>query len=456
MRSATDSYPRDLSAKVAAALRRRNLPLPSPKGLDKLFEILFFTSLKAEELRSTKVSIIALNPAEPDPSPPIRILQDRWSFVSLEPRHDLSVAVLSKLSQATDPRSSSLAIWFEGTRPYVWGLVDQQNEFFDFINYESVSGPERPGLFQAVVTSPGWITVYHEYERLAELRINTIAFRQPDVLRHGPVYDLLVNGIEQYIERVGSRLKQDDPASGLSPQDTAELARTWVQALSRLLLRTKAFRHGGAFLFARKKQDLKIKHSIDYRRIRGALDAIGYFETKAVQSADQLVKLEGSRREFIPFQLHWDSVTAQGELDDGRSELGNAIWFVSLLSRIDGAVLLDFDMSVQGFGVEILTTEAPFAVFRAGDAPASEKTLRSLDYEHYGTRHRSMMRYCAKHPGSVGFVISQDGDVRAIVSDKGRVLLWDDIKLQLEFPSRASRRIAKSSRGEGSTETPRG
>jgi hypothetical protein len=100
----------------------------------------------------------------------------------------LSAGVLSKLSQATDPRSSSLAIWFKGARPYVWGLIDQQNGFFDYISHESESGPERLGPFQAVVTSPGWVTVYHEYERLAELRVNSISVRQPDVLWRGPVY----------------------------------------------------------------------------------------------------------------------------------------------------------------------------------------------------------------------------------------------------------------------------
>jgi hypothetical protein len=118
--------------------------------LDKLFEILFFASLKGDELRTTKVSVIVLNPEAPDPSPPPRIRQDRWSYVKLAAPQDLSIGALSKLSQATDPRSSSLAIWFRGQHPYVWGLIDQQYGFYDFINYESQSGPERPGIFVSI------------------------------------------------------------------------------------------------------------------------------------------------------------------------------------------------------------------------------------------------------------------------------------------------------------------
>ena len=42
-----------------------------------------------------------------------------------------------------------------------------------------------------------------------------------------------------------------------------------------------------------------------------------------------------------------------------------------------------------------------------------------------------MMRYCAKFPNSVGFVISQDGDVRAITKVGERLVLWDNVRLQL-------------------------
>jgi hypothetical protein len=48
---------------------------------------------------------------------------------------------------------------------------------------------------------------------------------------------------------------------------------------------------------------------------------------------------------------------------------------------------------------------------------------------HFGTRHRSMMRHCAAYPDSVGFVVSQDGDVRAISRVGEQIVLWDNIRL---------------------------
>ena len=181
-----------------------------------------------------------------------------------------------------------------------------------------------------------------------------------------------------------------------------------------------------------------MKHSIKYGRIQSALDGIGYLEASMYQADDAITVLE-KNADQLPMDLYYDRVVSEDDLQDSRSELDSSIWFVSLLSRIDGAVSLDFDLSVLGFGVEILTTTAPTFIYRATDAVGSKRRIHKVDYQHFGTRHRSMMRYCASHPGSIGFVIFQDGDARAITSDRGRVLLWDDIKLQLDFRSSHSR-----------------
>jgi hypothetical protein len=41
-----------------------------------------------------------------------------------------------------------------------------------------------------------------------------------------------------------------------------------------------------------------------------------------------------------------------------------------------------------------------------------------------------MMRYCFINPGSIGFVISQDGDIRAIAKKGKKVILWENIRVQ--------------------------
>ena len=46
-----------------------------------------------------------------------------------------------------------------------------------------------------------------------------------------------------------------------------------------------------------------------------------------------------------------------------------------------------------------------------------------------------MMRYCWENPGSLGFVVSQDGDIRAMLRLKDRLVLWENIEVQLAIRS---------------------
>ena len=131
-----------------------------------------------------------------------------------------------------------------------------------------------------------------------------------------------------------------------------------------------------------------------------------------------------------PADLHFHQSCALRDIDDAvKGELGG-VAFVSALSRIDGLVLLSEGLTVRGFGVEITCREEPPTVYVAGDEKASTAKRRPLDYSHYGTRHRSMTRYCHAHDGALGFVISQDGDVRAMTRVDGTLIVWENIKLQ--------------------------
>ncbi|MGA3149913.1 MAG: hypothetical protein ABSF33_20940, partial [Acidimicrobiales bacterium] len=92
----------------------------------------------------------------------------------------------------------------------------------------------------------------------------------------------------------------------------------------------------------------------------------------------------------------------------------------------------DDNLTLHGFGTEILTGETPDTIWFAGNPSGSAAKRSPCEYERFGTRHRSMMRYCASHPESIGFVVSQDGAVRAISAVDGEVTVWDNISLLFE------------------------
>ena len=179
--------------------------------------------------------------------------------------------------------------------------------------------------------------------------------------------------------------------------------------------------------------DLNIKFHLYYDRLRTCLfsNAISLIEN--INASDDIFDMYLEKKhEDISAILYLDETVTANDLEEGHNELDAALWFISLLSRVDGLVLLAPNLDVLGFGVEIQVREPPRLVVRATDARATKRTRVPLDYTHFGTRHRSMMRFCSKVPRSVGFVVSQDGDVRAMTQLGDELVVWENIRLRLD------------------------
>jgi hypothetical protein len=86
-------------------------------------------------------------------------------------------------------------------------------------------------------------------------------------------------------------------------------------------------------------------------------------------------------------------------------------------------------LRLKGFGTEITVRGDPTHALLALNPQATR--TNKLDLNHYGTRHRSMLRYCAANPNSIGFIISQDGDVRAAAQVNQKAILWDNIQIKI-------------------------
>ena len=443
-------FPKELAEATFVELQNRTVPCPKLEVLVELFELMYFVSLKTEETQSIVFHVVYLDPNNPDPNPPQRIVHDRWSVVRFAKPITASISNLVKLAKASDPRTSSLAVYEDPEEGLsIWGLIDQGNRYHDFVNHNSESGPERPGDFQASIQGVGHIVVYFGYEKVAELKVNTLVGKPLDVLRCGPIRETLDMGIAAYIETVKAKI--GEPVHGDRSHWDSSLASYWISSLCRLLLRVQNYYHGGAILFTPDTllDGLNVKYEIQYNRLRSALETRALHGIQETHASDQIFEyyLEEDADE-IPVDLYLDEVIHADNLDHNRSEIDGTIWFISLLSRVDGLVLMTPKLEVQGFGVEITYSEAPDEVFSAGDYRATKSKLRKVDYNHYGTRHRSMMRYCSHVPGSIGFVISQDGDVRAMTQVRGQLVMWENIMLQLHDFARPKRKRRKKAEHE--------
>jgi len=402
-------YPPDLAHAVLLELQRRDKGHPPLDVLSDLFQTLYFASLKTEEGEPIFCYLVYLDPDNYDPDPPIRIVKDRWSCVAFEERISLTVSSLVKAAKASDPRTSSFAVYHDSnSKLFIWGLVDQGNGYHDFVNFNTSVGPERPGLFQVSIGGIGHLIAYRDYQRIAELNVDTIVTKSYDVLRYGPVSDFLQPAISRFVTQVA----QEVGAERFTDRNHwgGTLKEDWVATLCRLILRIRNYRHGGALLFTSdpEPKGLNVKYKISYTRLR---DALGHRAVSLIDqtfAADSIFNLEEDvLPEEMPTQLYLDESVATSDLEDSNSELDGAVWFVSLLSRVDGLVLLTGNLDVLGFGVEILQ-------------------------------------------GSLGVVISQDGDVRVMTRVGDDLVLWESIRLQYDkFVSQKGRRDLKGTLRNG-------
>lgn len=164
------SFPADLAKHVHLQLSGRGLKPPSATTLTKLFETLYFASLKREESQPISCRIAFVDRKNPDPDPPGRIVADRWQCCPLAQDVPLDVRSLVKLSSAVDPWASTLAVDVtSGGELRIWGLIDQSVHYSTYMVKEAESGSQMPGLFQAIIQGAADIAVYDTYTLLGSL-----------------------------------------------------------------------------------------------------------------------------------------------------------------------------------------------------------------------------------------------------------------------------------------------
>ena len=166
-------------------------------------------------------------------------------------------------------------------------------------------------------------------------------------------------------------------------------------ALSDILAQAVKLRHGGAIVIL--PQDVS-------RQTIEATFGIGY-PISDPSFAD------------LAFEL----VTAPNSEFVGRQErLADTTLAVARLTTIDGCVVLSHEFGLLGAGaiIRILeNSDLPRCVEARADM-AVDQPGKEFDFGKLGTRHRSAVWLCKAIPGSLVFVISQDGTIRAFYSLK--------------------------------------
>jgi len=447
--------------------------LPTLAILSQFFEVLFHLSLQTEEGHQIVCAAAFMSPSEKMRSHHSHRLagSDREGRLVRFPKAlPFETRTLRKLAQAMDPAFSAIGVHTVDTDLKVWGVVDQLPLNLErFTRWESMRSALAPGLFYSQITGVGEITVYLRDRVVAVLRQNRLISREYDALWHGPLSQALEPYIKQFHDHVrrsvgetlyGSAGKWFEGTDELWKCDEdfgEDLRNEWLGSLCRVLLQIRDYRHGGALLLIPKKttRDLSIKYPMSYKGISDSLKTYAnahirqqHLETEARQGRLHEVVFKGkpiarygyfltpdarencfmqgvSLLEHDVLLRSWQYLAMRA---GAQTSLAGAVGLVASLSRVDGAVLLQNGLDVVGFGVEIITKAETKCVSLAQDEGAT--SLIAVDPKAFGTRHRSMMRYCQAHPSAVGIVVSQDGDIRAMTTVNSELVVWEHLQLR--------------------------
>jgi hypothetical protein len=442
--------PKDLALFVKQELSRRKTRAPGLSLLRHLFETLYFASLKEEEAEPVVCTVIYADPHSSDH--PESSSGSWFTYVRFAERIPFDVSNLVKLAAAVDPLVSSLAVYKgKGNELFIWGLIDQVAFHAGrYTAWEAHLRPQIPGDFQARILGTGSISVFKGYAPIGSLQQNILVRDYTQALWAGPVHHRLVEYFfTRHFARVLPDLAKFSASLGLRtlpvPNSNAEfipvvdaLMHMWIGSISRILLNIQRYRHGGAILLLPKESldGLNVKYKIEYQGLAHALirHSVGFMVHRHCE--EQLCAVlqqhaTGNDETIqVPQRLLLADRVSKHHTDMSLAELAGCVGFIGALSKVDGLVLMDGDCVVHGFGVTITVEDEVDQIWMCRDNIGTPALLQRRNSTHYGTRHRSMMRFCARYPGSVGFVVSQDGYIRAITKSKDKLLMWENVTVE--------------------------
>ncbi len=428
-------YPQHLAKLVAKRLDNSQVSVPSGEVLLKLFETLYFASLKTDEARPCRCTVNYFGPAEVADFDTAPDATSGWIVIPFHHRIPLSVRSLVKLADAADPTVSSVAVCSdENDDLFIWAMVDQEIRYGEYVSLNATNDPQRAGSFQATITGVGAVSAYKDFTLLGSLEQDNLIEDYHDVLWDGPVYERLRENLEATL-REENIASNGDATMAHAAQVKEELLIRWQNAICRILFNIQQYGHGGGLLIAPEcpVPDANVKYKIKYDRLPSALLRLAQNYIVKRQTGEFVSSNCPTDVDMMPRDVHDDAIQSHRLLDEGKNELLGCIRFIASLSRVDGFVLLDKSLIVHGFGVEARADPGLTHVDVAGDASASGGHFRRIPLSQFGTRHRAMLRYCSEHEGALGFVISQDGDIRATMKHRGKLVLWENINVQLAY-----------------------
>ncbi len=419
--SVIPSAPLDLASMVTRLheLLRDQPGAPSQAELRDACNALYSSSLLKEEGRSVRARVIIAPPEAfaADGGPP-----DGVHAMRLSTSHPFNPNEIKRLSPAAAFFHSAVAIWPAKGRGFrIWGILNTGPRWMNM-----VAGGRKPtgeGIPHPIihVRDPGWLIFYDNYRLIGEWRGREF---------HGPRLDvfespLLSERFAQLRSNMVAELADGCLPENLSKEDYAEIAHLIAQQfIKRVINLVRTSGHGGSVVFlpegARGLETATRWIDCKYTAEEGHAAGVRFPHLmKSIIRRIGMLCPPGSTLEDARLIFQNSKDPELDRLEEAFYELAR---FFSDLMQVDGAMVVDQRVGVIGFGGEIRVDRNVFQVSQAHDLMGTSLTEWNVQAD--GTRHRAVYRLCSVEPEVIGFVISQDSQVRLIANVDEAVIFW--------------------------------
>lgn len=355
-------------ARHLAAIVEAGPQLPDARELERLVDVSFFASLHEEEARRTELALSWT-----------RGERDCAALVSVRTPVLATPKNIAKLAPAVQREATSLAVRHDGGELVIWALLQHG------------ATVELPLTIRSL--APGVLRVdYLGVPRALYARGEILLVGQPHAVE---------SPARRLTAAFGAWSAAADPASRIDAR---------AATVTRIASRALRHGHGGMILLVPARAEprgVRMHYEVDH----GA-DVLAGQYTRVVDGvgpSERLARIAASR-----------TAGAGGRTsvrDGAQIRFEDALDFVARLTATDNALLLDTDLRVRGFGVQVVESEATLQPFEHVNPYTGASHVDDIS-TFKGTRHPAGVIFCLRQDGEAAAIIaSQDGRLSLAVKD---------------------------------------
>lgn len=403
-------FPRDLLDVIKTRWQTaadQQFELPEDPILQNLLETCYHASFRTSEQRVVQCGVAYASFAD-NPEGALRLS----SPVAL------TDSELVRLSPVTQHRQTVIGCEQIDGRLRIWGFLDYGHAWVQHSVGDPPADPIQladfpPDCLTITIEGPGALTITRGRTGLVRLRDGRVIPTQKDLLQNeqSPLGRFFCQLVDDLLKATQLR---EQSASAEESVGHRSLLSIYTTSILAILERIRLTRHGGSIAISRVPFNEQLAN-VTYAVSEHA-GLVG--EMIAYKTLDDSLRKPDS--EFKP-AAEWERCRARLNLHRTSQRLIRGMSRISLLAAVDGAVLLDEHLRIQGFGVRFPVLLPPGTTVL--DALSGSEYLCDL----WGLRHQSVFSVCQKCEQAIGLIVSQDGEVKVVKADEGRLMFWDGI-----------------------------